>query len=68
MDVVMLGAERLTNEQIVQHKDRILALHRELPGRDRIFNAALTYGTNDTKKLEYRITTWLNELSIVIGN
>jgi len=67
MDVVMLGAERLTNEQIVQHKDRILALHHKLPGRDPIFNEALTYGTNDTKKLEYRITTWLNELSIITG-
>jgi len=63
----MLGAERLTNEQIVEHKDRIRALHHELPGRDPIFNEALTYGTNDTKKLEYRITTWLNELSIITG-
>jgi hypothetical protein len=66
MDVVMLGTERLTKEQIIGHKQKLIELHRNLPKRDVSFNDALIYGTNDTKKLEYRISTWLNELDKIV--
>lgn len=67
MDVIMIGAETLTKDQVAQHKQSILELHHNLPVRDTTFNDALTYGTNDTKKLEYRINTWLSELKNIVG-
>lgn len=60
MDAVMLGAERLSDQQAVMFKDQLINLHHSLPTTDNVFDDALTYGTNDTRKLEYRITTWLN--------
>lgn len=60
MDVVMLGVERLSDQQASAFKEQIVNLQRTLSSEDRRFDDALTYGTNDTRKLEYRIATWLN--------
>jgi hypothetical protein len=60
MDVVMLGAERLSDRQAGAFKEQIASLQHTLSSGDKKFDDALTYGTNDTKKLEYRIATWLN--------
>lgn len=65
MDVVMLGAERLSNEQVTQFKHQILNLHHSLPATNHQFDDALTFGTNDTRKLEYRITTWLSAIDAI---
>lgn len=62
MDVVMLGVERLSDQQADAFKDQLVNLHHTLPSKDKVFDDALTYGTNDTKKLEYRIVTWLNAI------
>lgn len=66
MDVVMLGFEGISMEKTKQSKTNILALYKELPTKDARFNDCVTYGTNDTGKLEYRIKTWLEKLAAVI--
>ena len=60
MDVVMLGAEPLSDRQAGAFKEQIVNLQRTLSSGDKRFDDALTYGTNDTRKLEYRIAIWLN--------
>jgi len=66
MDVIMLGTEQLSNDQINKYAPNILAIHRDLPRVNTFFNDAITFGTNDTKKIEYRLNTWFQEIDKVI--
>jgi len=67
MDVIMLGFEQLPEDYLIDHKTEILMLYRELPARDLKFHDSITYGTNDTSKLEYRINTWLKNLDKIFS-
>lgn len=62
MDAVMIGFEHISLLDIKRSRKKIMKLYRELPDRDTVFNDAIIAGTSDTKKIEYRLTTWLNEL------
>lgn len=68
MDVIMVSFTRFTKEFLDSKKTAILELYRNLPAKDPAFNDALICGTSDTKKIEYRITTWLREISALEDN
>lgn len=62
MDAVMVGFERIPLLEIKKNRRKILRLYRELPEKDNSFLDAIIYGTSDTKKIEYRLTKWLQML------
>lgn len=62
MDTVMASFARFELKYLENHRDAILSLYQNLPKRDAMFNDALTYGTSDTKKLEYRLNVWFTEI------
>ena len=66
MDFVMVSFEHIDRHILVQHKDEIKHLLRELPVQDSAFNDAISVGTSDRKKLEYRLNKWNEELTRLI--
>ncbi len=58
MDVVMVGFEQYSLDWLEENKKEILRIYCTLPESDSRFFDAISYGTSDTKKLEYRLTTW----------
>ena len=66
MDVIMVGFERITLDSVKKKKQSILKLYRELPERDNNFYDAISLGTSDTKKVEYRLSTWLTKLRTLV--
>jgi len=66
MDAVMIGFERIPLINIKQKKKAINKLYRNLPEQDEDFNEAIIAGTSDTKKIEYRLTTWLIKLKNIV--
>jgi hypothetical protein len=67
MDAVMLSFERIAEDKLIKNKKRIVDLYRRLPREDDYFFECITYATNDTTKLEYRINTWLEKLSEIVS-
>jgi len=58
MDVIMISFEQHSLDWLREKKEEILRIYRELPETNSQFSDAISYGTSDTKKLEYRLTTW----------
>lgn len=67
MDAVMLSFERIAEDKLIKNKKEIINLYRRLPGEDDYFSECITYATNDTTKLEYRINTWIEKLSKIVS-
>ena len=67
MDVVMVSFAVIKFSDIKKHKRAIKKLYETLPARDEKFYDAIIYGTSDTKKIEYRLTTWLHKLNAIIS-
>lgn len=67
MDVIMLSFERTAEDKLIKHKKKIINLYKRLPAKDSYFYECITYATNDTTKLEYRINTWLEKLSEIVS-
>ena len=67
MDVVMLSFECIEEDKLIRNKKRIINLYKRLPNKDEDFFESITYGTNDTAKLEYRINTWLEKISEIVS-
>lgn len=65
MDVIMIGFEQYSFEQIKAKKEEILVLYRRKLDEPQ-FNLAVTQGTSDTKVLEYRLNEWITELNKVM--
>lgn len=63
MDVIMVSFENCRLDVIQQHKNSILKLYLELPYSDIKFGDSISYRTSDTKELEYRLSTWCNEMN-----
>src|SRR5574341_21709 len=66
MDVIMISFELTTQELIHKHKSAVLNLYREIQMEDMMFIDAILYGTSDTRKLEYRLDTWLKRMNKVM--
>ena len=66
MDMVMVSFEHFEKGQLISHKDGIISLLRDLPQTDEDFNSALTIGTSDKRQLEYRLSTWIEQLGTII--
>lgn len=67
MDLVMISFAYQSHDVLAAHKAAIETLYAELPRRDAAFSDAIVYGTSDTKKIEYRVSTWINELERVLN-
>jgi hypothetical protein len=67
MDCVMIGLERIPVEQLVNNRQKVQEAMRLLPVVDDQFALALTYGTSDKKRLEYRLNTWHNALKAMVA-
>ncbi|MDD5581493.1 MAG: DUF262 domain-containing protein [Methylobacter sp.] len=67
MDCVMLSFERHEKQKLVDNKDKIRSLLRDLPINDQGFSDAISYGTADKKRLEYRLNTWHKNLTSLLG-
>lgn len=66
MDIIMVSFENFEKNTLVLHKEKIFNLLRDLPQKDQTFNSALTIGTSDRKQLEYRLSTWTQELNAIL--
>lgn len=67
MDIVMVSFEHFELNTLVENKDKIITLLRDLPPLDKEFNDSLTIGTSDKKKLEYRLATWNKQLNVILS-
>ncbi len=65
-DLVMVGFANYSLKQISAKKKEIVELFVQLPEKDKKFLDAITYGTNDKAKVEYRLSTWTGELSKIL--
>lgn len=65
-DAVMVGFSNYETDAVTKKKQQIVDLFTTLPDRDEKFSDAITYGTSDKVKVEYRIKRWCEELAIVM--
>lgn len=68
MDVIMVSFDRLSFDDIKQNKDEILNLYASLPFKDKRFADSISYRTSDNKELEYRLSTWLREITGLVSS
>lgn len=66
MDFTMVSFEHTDKDNLILHKNAIRNLLRELPLNDPGFNDAISAGTSDRKKLEYRLRKWNSEFTQII--
>lgn len=66
-DVMMVGFSRYQSEDIERKRGEIFNLFVSLPERDSKFLDAITYGTSDKVKVEYRLAKWCEELEKIMG-
>ena len=67
MDVIMLSFEHIAEDKLIKNNKKIIDLYRQLQSKNSYFFECITYATNDTTKLEYRINTWLEKLSEIVS-
>ena len=65
-DVIMVGFAKYEFKDVLAKKDEIFQLFVSLPERNSVFSDAITYGTSDKIKVEYRLVTWCRELAKVM--
>src|SRR6185312_9888601 len=53
-DLLMVGFSSYSLDRVTQNKERIFNLFVSLPETDAVFSDAITYGTSDKIKVEYR--------------
>jgi hypothetical protein len=66
MDMVMVSFEYFSKSKLLDHKQDILNLLISLPQSDINFNQAITISTSDKKQVEYRLSTWNQELRNIL--
>ncbi len=67
MDAVMISFSLTPSAKIKRHKKAIRKLYEGLPLKDPDFYKAIIEGTSDTKKIEYRVSTWLKNLRKIVN-
>jgi hypothetical protein len=67
MDYIMISFEKYEPEKITSKKDDILKLFGDLPITNTEFNESITVGTSDTKRIEYRLSTWIEKMDRLMG-
>lgn len=65
MDVIMIGFEDYTFEEVRLKKENIIELYRSILKNPQ-FNLAVTQATSDTKVIEKRMITWIKQLREVM--
>lgn len=65
MDVIMIGFEGYTFEDVRLKKENIIELYRTVL-KDPEFNLSVTQATSDTKMIERRMATWIKMLKEVM--
>lgn len=65
MDVVMIGFEKYSFEDVKRKKEDIVNLYR-LILKNSEFNLLVTQATSDTKVIEKRMKTWIEKLTDVM--
>lgn len=63
MDVIMVSFDRFSFADIKKAKESIVKLYENLPFKDTRFADSISYRTSDNKELEYRLSTWLREIT-----
>ncbi len=66
MDIQMVSFEQINKEKLIGSKEKIINLLCNLPIQDPKFLDAITFATSDRKQLEYRLSTWINELKNIL--
>lgn len=66
MDIQMISFEHISGEELIKAKDEIIHLLCELPVKNPRFLDSITFGTSDRRQMEYRLSTWINELKAII--
>lgn len=66
MDFILISFELYKKEDLIVKKEKILGLFEKMLG-DSDFNDAITKATSDTKQIQYRISTWIKEMEIIMG-
>jgi hypothetical protein len=66
-DVIMVGFSRYTSEAVLGKRKEIFNNFVSLTEKDSTFSDAITYGTSDKVKVEYRLLTWCRELAQVMN-
>ena len=65
MDVIMIGFEKYSLEEIKKNRTRILELYKDIL-KDPNFNILVTQATSDTKVIEKRMKSWTDRLAQVM--
>lgn len=65
MDVIMIGFEDYSFEDVKSKKSNIIELYKMLL-KDQKFNLLVTQATSDTKVIEKRMETWVDKLAEVM--
>ncbi len=65
-DSIMVGFSKYDPIIIEKHKQEIRNLFISLPDQDSKFSDAITYGTSDKTKVEYRLKKWCDELEKIM--
>ncbi len=68
MDCITVGFEKYSLEELIEKKEDIINLLKSLPIQVPTFNDAISAGTSDTRKFTYRLETWSQEMSKVMGD
>lgn len=66
MDVVMVSFEKFENAALAAKSREINALLLEIQKDDPEFSSAITYGTSDRAKVEYRLKVWVAKLNALM--
>jgi hypothetical protein len=65
-DLLMVGFSFYVMTDVIKKKKEIFELFISLPERDPVFSDAITYGTSDKIKVEYRLLKWCSELKLIM--
>ena len=68
MDIATISFEKYKIDDLITKKIQIVDLLKTLPINDQDFNDSISVGTSDKKKIEYRISKWLCELTKIMEN
>ena len=65
MDVIMIGFEKYSFEEVKDKKDKIVELYKSVL-KDQEFALSVTQATSDTKAIEKRMKIWIDNLESII--
>ena len=66
-DFMMLSFEKFDLKVLLSKKAEILNILKECSNEDKTFVQAITVGTSEPKKLEYRLSVWFKKMNEVMS-